>query len=259
MYFLNAAAFIGGAGVAQAASLGTGIAANAGFMGGAIAGGAGGFAGGSLTGFGSSLLQGNNIFDAFGTGLKQGMIGGVAGGIIGGIAGGLQSSYKDRNFWNGDPKKVNGYLTDNGFVKKTTYDHAISRLRSGKATFGDRALIARVENWTTFNGNSQHISSQHNIFAGQKFAGDISEMRVQSDLIPNEQVSISFDNGQVFNFNEPNSLVESYDISVFKNAQIVMQGNPNRQFFTDALLSPFKVWINVNIEIPWNGKPFGIF
>jgi hypothetical protein len=95
MYFVNAAAFIAGAGVGNAATLATGF--SGGVIGGAIAGGAGGFAGGTVSGMGSSLMMGNNIFDAYRTGLKQGIIGGTYGAVIGGLVGGLSTlkTYKD--------------------------------------------------------------------------------------------------------------------------------------------------------------------
>lgn len=101
-YAVNAASFFVGYGVGAAAST---LTSAGGFIGGAITGGAGGFAGCFVSGM-NSLLEGDNIFNAYGQGLKDGLIGGVSGAVVGGVAGGLDAAYgnpnRQRNFWTGD-------------------------------------------------------------------------------------------------------------------------------------------------------------
>jgi len=67
----------------------------------------GGFAGGFVNGAGTSLIYGDNIFDAYGKGLEQGFIGGFSGTVLGGIGGGLDAYRDGRNFWSGNDPALN--------------------------------------------------------------------------------------------------------------------------------------------------------
>lgn len=77
-----------------------------GFLPGAAVGASSGFTGGFVSGTGNSLIEGNGIKQALGSGLKNGAWGAGIGGLTGGLTGGIKARKLGYDFWTGNQAKL---------------------------------------------------------------------------------------------------------------------------------------------------------
>lgn len=229
-YSINASAFIIGAGVGGAVSQ---IYSVGGAMGGAISGAAGGYASGFTSGMGNSLLNGNNIYDAYGDGLKLGLIGGASGALLGGIGGGIQAKRNGMDFWDGEPLGRPMYITSEGNVPVDYYEDLTQRVNEQRAAGITDSWEQRLHKTLTDRINnsigldvSGNVPQSRNLYINDKyFKGDINYSH--RGFVPKgESVTLSINDRSSLVINQTNYRWTQGIASSVNRMSISMSGTP---------------------------------